>query len=114
VLQLVANVIVANVRGQDLVARYGGEEFAVLLPETDLAGGAAVANNVRKALAAQQLVNKRSNAKLGRVTLSAGVARLKDGESPAEAVRRADRALYAAKNAGRNRVAVETEATEDA
>ena len=91
-------------RTQDLFARYGGEEFAVILPRTTLEGAAALAENVRAAIAALQLPHAGSPD--GVVTVSIGVASAAPSpqREPAILIELADRALYHAKMAGRNRV----------
>lgn len=93
------------VREDDLVARYGGEEFVVLLPATDQAEALAVAERIRAAIADLQIPHPDSDVAQV-VTISLGVATAGSGhiDSPAELIERADRALYRAKRAGRNRI----------
>ena len=109
VLRLVATTIKSSIKGKDLAARYGGEEFAAILPCTDLAGATTVAENIRKAIQAKDLVKRSTNEKLGRITASFGVASLARGDTATSLIERADKCLYAAKHAGRNRVVNETE-----
>jgi len=113
VLRLVAMTLKSNIKGKDMAARYGGEEFAAILPETDLEGAMIVADNIRKAVQAKELLKRSTNEKLGRITASFGVAAYKPGDSPSSLIERADRCLYAAKHAGRNRVFCETELKDD-
>ncbi len=113
VLRLVAMTLKSNIKGKDMAARYGGEEFAAILPETDLEGAITVADNIRKAVQAKELLKRSTNEKLGRITASFGVAMFKAGDSPSSIIERADRCLYAAKHAGRNRVLGETELKDD-
>jgi diguanylate cyclase (GGDEF)-like protein len=92
-------------RPGDLATRYGGEELAVLLPDTNLAGAMAVAEKIR--LAIYNLHIEHAYAPAGVVTVSAGVdafVPVRDDNTPFELVQAADKALYAAKSAGRNRV----------
>lgn len=93
VLQEVAKILKDNVRDCDIVARFGGEEFAVLMPRTELHGACNLAERVRNDLARKLPI-----------TASVGLAASIHGDDAASLVSRADRALYAAKNAGRNRV----------
>jgi len=109
VLRLVAMTLRSNIKGKDIAARYGGEEFAAVLPQTDLAGAIIVADNIRKAIQAKELLKRSTNEKLGRITASFGVALFRQGDTAASLIERADRCLYAAKHAGRNRVFGETE-----
>lgn len=109
VLRLVAGAIKAAVKGSDLAARYGGEEFAVLLPETTLAQAAPIADKVRVAVMGKELVKRSTGERLGRVTISIGVAQWCPGDSPSSLIERSDEALYAAKRGGRNRVVTEDE-----
>jgi diguanylate cyclase len=113
VLRLVAMTLKSNIKGKDMAARYGGEEFAAILPETDLEGALIVADNIRRAVQAKELLKRSTNEKLGRITASFGVAMFREGDTPSTIIERADRCLYAAKHAGRNRVLSEKELGND-
>ncbi len=104
VLQALARALAASARRpSDVVARVGGEEFAILLPGTDVPGGANVARAVHEAVAGLDIAAE--GAGIGPVTVSIGLAAClpSEGGSPGDLFRRADRALYEAKARGRNR-----------
>jgi diguanylate cyclase (GGDEF)-like protein len=106
VLAAFAQLLATETRARiDLVARYGGEEFVFILPETPLAGAIAMAERVRARVASVEI----SSRKL-RVTASIGVAT----DATEDILLRADRAMYQAKQTGRNRVAVWADATREA
>jgi diguanylate cyclase (GGDEF)-like protein/PAS domain S-box-containing protein len=92
-------------RLRDLVARYGGEEFVLLLPETDEAGAQAIAERCRAAVEALQIPHAQSSSSAV-VTASIGVGTLIPGanDDPRTFCDAIDKRLYAAKQAGRNRV----------
>ena len=101
VIQFVASVLRKNVRAQDAAARIGGEEFALLLVNTDSQDAQAVAERIRLA------VNEKQEHLPEKMTISAGIFTVSDSTlSPEECVKRADAAMYQAKNSGRNRVVV--------
>lgn len=106
-LCIVAEVLQQSVRGQDFVARYGGEEFAVILPVTSLAAAMAVGNNIRRNVEKAQVLERITLVPAPPVTMSIGVACYDPGEPLQDWLSRADRALYRAKNEGRNRVECE-------
>lgn len=91
------------VRGSDFLARFGGEEFAILLPRTRLANAFTVAENVRTTLERVRLKRSRSARAIEAVTVSIGVADYRPHESREALITRCDRALYRAKDLGRNR-----------
>ena len=109
VLRLVAMSLKNNVKGQDTAARYGGEEFAVILPNTVLRSAVTVAEHIRRAVMAKQLIKRSTNEQLGRITISLGVASWRRGDSAQSLIGRADDCLYSAKRAGRNRVICEAD-----
>jgi diguanylate cyclase (GGDEF)-like protein len=94
-------------RPLDLIARYGGEEFAVILPEMDELQSGAMAESMRLAVTALNIPHAQSG-HAGHVTVSIGVATHRAGHAGeiTQLVGAADRALYTAKHAGRNRVAI--------
>ncbi len=108
VLRAVAEVCRKEVRGHDLVARIGGEEFAVLLPHCDLRGGETMARRL-----AEQIRDMRVDLLDGAVvTVSIGIASLLETERTlGPLLQRADRALYRAKTAGRDRVSLDESLT---
>lgn len=101
VLVQVAQTIMANTRGADIVGRWGGEEFLIIAPNTSTSNAALLAEKLRSALENIELPFA------GRITASFGVTGFLHGDDPETLVARADAALYAAKNAGRNRVAID-------
>jgi diguanylate cyclase (GGDEF)-like protein len=109
VLRGIAGLAQKQARETDIVARYGGEEIALILPETDASGAQAIAERIRRAAAA---VAHPSEQGAIQVTVSIGVAvatcsgaRVAAGESADAILEAADKALYRAKQGGRNRVA---------
>lgn len=109
VLRLVGRLLADNVKGRDTVARYGGEEFAILLAGADRDAAAVVAQQICTALSGKRLINKPTQNPVGQVTISIGVAQHRAGEAMGALIERADRALYLAKDLGRNRVCTELE-----
>jgi diguanylate cyclase len=101
VLRDVAATLGTTVREMDLAARYGGEEFAVILPSTPLTDAVSAGERIRAAIA--KGISRFGGTEL-QVTVSIGVAQIETSESLATLISRADEALYAAKEAGRNRV----------
>ena len=110
VLCSVVNVLRQRVRAQDLVGRYGGEEFMVLLPDTGLTGAQQLARALCKAVEESRCPADGVPGPGIAVTVSIGVfgGRLGSGDSWDMLIAAADRALYQAKNNGRNRVEVAT------
>jgi diguanylate cyclase (GGDEF)-like protein len=104
-IRMLANVSLATLRPADLFSRWGGEEFVVAMPETNAAGVKKAAERLREMIAAARF---EAAGKTHSVTVSIGVTTmLREELSIAHAIGRADRALYRAKQAGRNRVEAE-------
>jgi len=103
VLRVLSRTMVDCVRPTDLVSRYGGEEFIVILPGTSRPGSIVVAERLREAVSAVKIVSGEVG-ELPQVTISIGLAQMEDDESMEEFIIRADKALYVAKENGRNRV----------
>ncbi|ADM08556.1 putative diguanylate cyclase (GGDEF) [Parvularcula bermudensis HTCC2503] len=108
VLREIGHMLHFSLRGMDLACRYGGEEFVVVLPETPREGSEVIAERLRKEIAGLQI--DAGNGQSFSVTVSIGMAFF-DGtsreETPASLLKRADEALYRAKEGGRNRVILE-------
>jgi len=98
VLQGIAKIIAEGVRQTDMPGRWGGEEFLIICPETDLPGALALAELLRCRIANYIF------SEAGNRTVSIGVATVIRGESSKDILRRVDKALYQAKEAGRNQV----------
>jgi diguanylate cyclase (GGDEF)-like protein len=109
VLRHIALAAAAQLRGGDLLARIGGEEFALLIEDSDPDAAVAAAERLIATIAAQpmtlppELTGSPDEARLS-VTISMGLARRKAGQSAENLLAEADRALYAAKNGGRNQL----------
>ncbi|HBA60553.1 MAG TPA: hypothetical protein DCZ92_07000 [Elusimicrobia bacterium] len=102
VLRRVAQLLKAGVYETDFVGRYGGEEFGIVLPRADAVGVLRKAEALRARIESEVFSQGLESVKL---TVSIGIAHFpRDGRTPAELIRKADTALYAAKESGRNRV----------
>lgn len=96
-----AQVARESMRPQDTLARYGGEEFVILLPDTPLDKGIEAMTRLQRELTKKFFL---SGTEKVLITFSAGVAQLASDETGSDAIRRADKAMYLAKRAGKNRV----------
>lgn len=107
VLSRVASIVTRETRKEDVAARYGGEEFLLVLPEADSKWAIAIAERIRRDVESAGFATEEETAGFSRITLSLGVASLTPGTQSGEAlIGLADRALYAAKRKGRNRVEI--------
>ncbi len=101
VLRILSDVMKKEIREIDVLARYGGEEFALILPHTPYRNALDVAERIRQKVEVSRFTYK---GKPFSVTISLGVGSLKEDDTLEDYVERVDKALYRAKNAGRNRV----------
>jgi diguanylate cyclase (GGDEF)-like protein/PAS domain S-box-containing protein len=109
VLERVALAAAGQIRMIDVLARYGGDEFIILLPQTGSIQAFPVAERIRESVAAQHIAIEKG---ILSVSISVGIAEIKHtlaGESIENIIQRADKALYIAKEAGRNRTALYSE-----
>lgn len=103
VLRVVSEALANNVREVDKVFRFGGEEFIILMPDASAEAATAIAERVRLAIAAADV--EMDEHQLGHITISLGVADISGaGDTPEAILKRADEALYKAKDGGRNQV----------
>ena len=105
VLKSFVKLLRKSLREVDLIYRYGGEEFVVMLPETEAEGAAIAAERVRKCVEGHTLRHRTDDAVKVKITISLGVTSFTEKDADfRDMIRRADEALYRAKNSGRNRV----------
>jgi diguanylate cyclase len=102
-LQVVARIMGKNIRKTDFLFRIGGEEFVLLLPKTDLPGSEPLVEKLRASIGAMDFHFKQQRVV---ITLSAGLTTIVEGDSAESIYERADKALYQAKNNGRDRLVV--------
>jgi diguanylate cyclase (GGDEF)-like protein len=103
-LRQVAQVFLKTTRGIDLVCRFGSEEFVILLPKTNKDGGVSAAEKLRRCINEEDFFGNTPDSTLNNLTMSFGVTEFPgDSKNIYELLNLADRALYAAKNEGRNR-----------
>ena len=104
VIRYVASVIGRVGAPPRFAARYGGEEFAVIFPREGCEIAANTLEEIREEVSSRMLKRRSTNEDLGAITVSAGFAQLRPGETAHSVMERADRALYTSKRTGRNRV----------
>lgn len=104
VLQMFADLVGRNIKGQDMVARYGGEEFAIILPQTDLFSAYNLLVKIKHQLKESELIIDGAGKTIRDITASFGVARFEPGMNVKDLIEQADTYLYQAKNSGRDRV----------
>ncbi len=101
-LKKMGQILLGNLRKSDSLARYGGEEFIIMMPETKLSSGSNICERLRLAIENQSF---QGQSKAAYLTVSIGLCEFPEsGEGPEELISAADKALYEAKQAGRNRV----------
>lgn len=105
VISAIAKMIKSSIRHMDFIARYGGEEFVVLLPETSAQGAYAVATNIYRAIDRQMIQHEKSLVS-NHVTISLGITVFNGNPkiSQDSVIHTADKALYRAKQLGRNQI----------
>lgn len=110
VLKTIAKVIRGQLREYDIAGRYGGEEFSILLPFTKIEEARMVAERLRTTIENKVIdiskVNPDSETKEIKITLSLGIYEIKPEDKEEDLLKKADKALYQAKNTGRNKVVI--------
>lgn len=107
VLRVISEVLVAHVRDMDKVFRFGGEEFVIVMPSADIPASLEIAERVRSAVEMTDI--QLDEQTIGHVTISLGVAVLwEENDSAPALIKRADKALYDAKESGRNQIKTST------
>jgi diguanylate cyclase len=104
VLEFIGQTMTGSVKGRDVPVRYGGEEFVILLPATASEGGCTLAESLRQQISSKALKITKTQTTIGVITVSCGVAEVRQDDTVDSVVDRADKALYLAKRSGRNRV----------
>lgn len=104
ILKFVGTYIASKIKDHGTVSRYGGEEFAIILPDITTETARALLEDIKDGIAGARLVTSKTNKPIGSVTVSFGVSGLIEDDNIETLFERADRQLYEAKSAGRNKV----------
>lgn len=112
VLETLGAILHKGLKGSDFPARYGGEEFICILPETSLADALIVAEHLRIQISVKTPVRVETEKALRKITASIGVAQINSMDTIRSVIERADKALYLAKESGRNNVKTEKDLEE--
>lgn len=104
VLKVIGSTLRKNIKGVDIISRFGGEEFIILLLNTGSTGASIVAEKLRKLVEDLRIKRRNSNEYLKTSTISIGISQLGTGGVLLDAIDEADKALYKAKDLGRNQV----------
>lgn len=104
VIKYVVSIMKKHAKAHHYVARYGGEEFAIIMPHTSKQQAIDISENIRKDMENSRLRRKTDNTLLGTITISIGLAELQADDDYQSIITRTDKALYQAKESGRNKV----------
>lgn len=104
IIQIVANIMRATAKSGTFIARTGGEEFALILEGSGEDATAQIGEDIRQAIMTAPFVNIATGMNYGPVTISVGICMATQAQSPDDLYTKTDRALYASKSSGRNRV----------
>lgn len=99
-----AALLKSHLRRNDIASRYGGEEFLILLPETDISGASSVGQKIKKSLNQKEWKLKETGETMGKISVSMGIAQYRLNEPEKNLIKRADDALYLAKERGRDQI----------
>lgn len=113
VLKAVAHTLKTHIGQQGIPSRYGGEEFVMVLPNIDLQKAFFLADTIRDFINQRPMKRKSSGETIGKVSISIGIAQYHSGDNRDSLLKRADSALYLAKNSGRNVVKTERHMGDD-
>ena len=108
IIQIIADILQSNSRGDTFVARTGGEEFALFLEGGSIEATFAFADRLRAVIAATPFANSQARINYGPITISMGICMASDADGPEDLYAKADRALYRSKVGGRNQVTLHT------
>lgn len=110
VLKTIAKIIRSQLREYDIAGRYGGEEFSLILPYTKITEAKMVAERLRSSIESKIIdiskINPDNEVKNVQITISLGIYEIKENDGEQDLMRKADKALYQAKNTGRNKVVI--------
>jgi len=106
VLKFASNLLKKHAESHHFSARYGGEELAIIMPDTTIKKSAEIAEKIRFALESSRLMKKNSSESIGKITVSIGISRLNKNDTFEDLIMRADKALYQAKETGRNKIVI--------
>ena len=107
VIKYVASLMKKHACDHHHIARYGGEELAIIMPNTSKQKAIEISENIRLEMENSRLKRKTDNTPLGNITVSIGIAELQTGDDVESFVVRADKALYQAKESGRNKIIIQ-------
>jgi len=108
VLRLLGTTLTEVLNGNGIAARVGGEEFAAVLPGKDIRGAELIAERIRSSVMSREVIRRATGERLGRITVSIGVAQYRPIEGASALIGRADSHLLRAKRCGRNTVVSDT------
>ena len=109
VLKNVGEILLKGLNGKNVPYRYGGEEFIVLLSNSVIEDAAVIAEQLRIRIAVKRIIDPGTGAEIKKITMSLGISQINSEDTIQTVIERADKALYHAKESGRNNIKTEND-----